>query len=315
MVYSMPMKKRLQLCMLMLCLMVSDSYAVNTFSMSRELLNIKCLNYCLEGACVFLKCGLTGCSINTVPKVSHNRPDLLVSAVSQPGDEPWTEARLTIVNIANRIGGSLLERMFGFFMGGGEDSATTQKANTQNLKFKDVHILGTPMASMNFDHMCKSHTDAFTPHLVTESNFIGWRLGIERILPQSYVPGYDEVGQFPSHTWGPVYPRNGVVNQRDDAKAAAVMARRGMSVITDGGMGHIYQSFPGGNQNNTPWQPLHPRRGQCEAQLGTDNSLSWSEKNLSEDGNNSWLYWQRYQCCLGGKGIKIAEIRVGPICL
>lgn len=289
--------------------------AINSLTLTQEFLNAKCLDYCIVGACVFLKCGLTGCSVNTVPKVSHNRPDLLISAVSQPGQEPWIAARATVVKFAKQVGGSMLQKMLGFSMGGGEVNPTSARNRSSTTKFKDVHIIGTPMASMKTDFFCDSHTKAFKPHLVTESNIVGWRLGADLLLPQSYIPGYREVGNFPSYTWGPIYPRHGALNQKDDAKAAAVMAQRGLSIVTEGGMGHLYQSFPADNENDTPWQRMHPGWGKCTGAPGYTNRESWSVANKSDDGMNSWLYWHRYTCCLGGRGTKIGEVSLPPVCL
>jgi integrating conjugative element protein (TIGR03756 family) len=287
---------------------------VNTAEMVQQFANLECLNYCVVGACIYLVCTFFGCDIEVVPKISHNRPDLLVSSVSHPGSDPWGDAESTIINVINNASSSLFMSTTGFQLEGGID-AQPQKARKVILAHKDVHVLGTPMASINMNYFCPSDTSVFKPHLVTEADFFGWRVFIERFLPQSYIPGYREVGNWPYYTWGAVYPRMGMLNQIDDAKAAAVMAVRAMSIIKDGGMGHLYQSFPSINKNQTPWQRMTPNLSQqCEA-FGTTNDLSWSQQTKSLKGN-SWLYWQRYTCCADPPpGVKIGEVNFGPICI
>ncbi|NHN23161.1 TIGR03756 family integrating conjugative element protein, partial [Bacillus amyloliquefaciens] len=53
-----------------------------------------CVNYRVVGLCYWLYCTPFGCSVRTSVKVSHFRPDLVVSAYSNTGQNPWTEMSL-----------------------------------------------------------------------------------------------------------------------------------------------------------------------------------------------------------------------------
>ena len=51
-----------------------------------------CLNYCITGVCVWLRCSIYECEIETSIRVSHYNPGLIVSVFDEPGDNPWEEA-------------------------------------------------------------------------------------------------------------------------------------------------------------------------------------------------------------------------------
>lgn len=52
-----------------------------------------CHNYCFTGVCVWLSCGLHGCSIETSLRVRYYNPDLVVSVYDESGTNLWNEAQ------------------------------------------------------------------------------------------------------------------------------------------------------------------------------------------------------------------------------
>ncbi|MFN3237617.1 MAG: TraU family protein [Pseudomonadales bacterium] len=54
--------------------------------------------------------------------------------------------------------------------------------------------------------------------------------------------------------WGPVWPRTGFINQKDDAKTAAVVAQRAGNLVTQTCQPHIYNALDGNGYNRT-WLP------------------------------------------------------------
>ena len=59
---------------------------------STPILEASCHNYCFLGICVWLRCTLFSCSIETSEKIGHNNPDLVVSVYDFPGNNPFQEA-------------------------------------------------------------------------------------------------------------------------------------------------------------------------------------------------------------------------------
>ena len=82
-----------------------------------------------------------------------------------------------------------------------------------------------------------------------------WRLGLpEMLYLQNLLPGRRVVGDGIQQQWGPVWPRTGFINQKDDAKAAAVVAQRAGNIVTQTRQPHIYNALDGNGYNRT-WLP------------------------------------------------------------
>ena len=62
---------------------------------------------------------------------------------------------------------------------------------------------------------------------------LAWRQEVPEIFyPASLIPGLRELGQWPLHTWGGVYPRTGWTTQAEEPKAAAINAQRAGDIVT-----------------------------------------------------------------------------------
>lgn len=68
--------------------------AITTPEIAASALSPDCVNYRVVGLCYWLYCTPFGCTVRTSVKVSHFRPDLVVSAYSNTGQNPWAEMSL-----------------------------------------------------------------------------------------------------------------------------------------------------------------------------------------------------------------------------
>lgn len=68
--------------------------AITTPEISASALSPDCVNDRVVGLCYWLYCTPLGCSVRRSVKVSHFRPELVVSAYSNTGQSPWTEMSL-----------------------------------------------------------------------------------------------------------------------------------------------------------------------------------------------------------------------------
>lgn len=91
---------------------------------------------------------------------------------------------------------------------------------------------------------CPSQAVPFQPYFQSTIDALAWRTGIpDQFHPDALLPGRREIGQWPTQTWGAVYPRSGFITQTDEVKAAAVSAQRAIDVVTRDGAGHVHLPF------------------------------------------------------------------------
>lgn len=104
--------------------------AITTPEIAASALSPDCVNYRVVGLCYWLYCTPLGCTVRTSVKVSHFRPDLVVSAYSNTGQNPWAEM-------------SLLSPALPGAEGGGD---TNPRAANQHSKvrFKNADAIGFP---------------------------------------------------------------------------------------------------------------------------------------------------------------------------
>lgn len=76
---------------LLISLTVPAAQAITTPEIAASALSPECVHYQIVGVCYWLFCSPFGCSVRTSVKVRHFRPDLVVSAYSVTGQNPWTE--------------------------------------------------------------------------------------------------------------------------------------------------------------------------------------------------------------------------------
>jgi integrating conjugative element protein (TIGR03756 family) len=277
--------------------------AITTPQIIASALSPDCLQYRVVGICYWLMCTPLGCSVKTSVKVKHNLPELVVSAYSTPGDNPWQEMAFFGTSIAGAEGG-------------GDTNPRQDNAKTK-IRFKNADAIGHPADASFYSFLsangysCSSNVVPFQPYFISTLDWLAWRSGIpEMLYPEALTPGVREVGQT-ADLWGNVYPRAGALGQTHDYKAGAVVAQRAADIVTRSGQIHVYLpwtpvSRPGywppspvqeGKSGNHGWQMLSPKReNQCA--IFPDRSITETYADrLATDGNYAWALWRPYTCC------------------
>ena len=282
-------------------------------------LDRSCLNYCITGVCVWLRCSITGCKIRTSLRVSHYNPDLVVSVYDQAGDNPWQEAQTLFGGFETQLTDNLVGLFHDADAGGGQRTEGGNTTTDQSLRFKEVTAVGHPLSSLtnsigSSGFYCPSEAQSFVPYFSSSFDSLTWRLGFPELLYlHNLLPGRRVVGEGIHQQWGAVWPRTGFINQKDDAKAAAVVAQRAGNIVTQTGQPHVYLPLsgngfsrswlPGELVENDPdtgvWQMLAPKQDtQCYV-FGENDvfSQSWSTGRQSEDNRYAFSLWRPYECC------------------
>ena len=305
--------------------------------------NLSCMSWRISGACFWLRCGITGCSVETSVRFSHYSPSLVVTSYAPLGQSPWLEQRAlfgALQTTANNAQYSVMGVSPKSVQGGGgfTDKPPVRRTHKGTV-FKSAEVYGSPgnmatiASSFGLPVFCPM-TDvapAF-PYFLSGVDTIAWRSGLtEAIYPETWLPGLDEVGSWPLNSWGSVHPRNGFIQQAEDPKAGAVIAQRAADIATRPAQPHVYTpvgSVPGwpdgGMRVETPpeirandpdsckWQMLGPNAsGDCIV-FGENDSLdvfsSWSTGRASDDGSYVWNLWRPYSCC-EDRGIFIGQVK------
>ncbi len=279
-----------------------------------------CHHYCFTGVCVWLKCSITGCEIETSLRVSHYNPDLLVSVYDQPGDNPWREAETIYGALEKSLANTFVHTFHSVDAAGGHRTEGGNTGADQSLRYKEVTALGHPMAQFSeffssSEYFCPSEATAFVPYFSSGIDALSWRLGTLEMLYLPYLlPGVRVVGEGGiAQQWGSVWPRTGFINQKDDAKAAAVIAQRVGNIVTQPGQPHLYFPLNGNGYNKTwlpgelienredtgVWQMLAPKQDQQCYVFGENDvfSTSWSKDRQTEDNRYAFTLWRPYECC------------------
>ncbi|MDO8826010.1 TIGR03756 family integrating conjugative element protein [Methylophaga sp.] len=292
----------------------AETKTINTAEIVASAMSASCIDYQLVGVCFWLKCGKK-CRVKTSPKIGHHNPDLVVSAHNGIGNNPWQEANGIVGSVSQSAVGSLINKAASISAGSNQ---TTKGSDLNTLKFKSSDAIGHPVASISMGLSCPSQATSFNPYFVSGTDSIAWRLGIpETAYPNALIPGRREIGNFPSNTWGSVYPRSGFIAQPSDAKAGAVIAQRVGDIVTRTGQPHVYQPLtgtpsyngriwpPGALEENTgkngKWQMLVPKKSNSCTVFGDNDTTSiagWDGNgNNASTGNYAWTLWRPYQCC------------------
>lgn len=309
------MKRKTALALLLSLTTTVQAESITSAQIVAAAASASCIDYQLVGVCFWLRCHSNGCDIETSPKIGHHNPDLVVSAHNGVGNNPWTEANSIVGDVSQSAVGSLINSAAGIEAGSNQSDRGDE---LNGLKFKSSDAIGHPSASVTMAYRCESQATSYNPYFVSGTDSIAWRLGIpETAYPDALIPGRREIGNFPSNTWGSVYPRSGFINQSSDAKAAAVVAQRVGDIVTRSGQPHVYQSLTGSVggssmrvwppealEENTnkggSWQMLAPEvSNSCEV-FGENDTASvagWDGGKQAESGNYAWTLWRPYQCC------------------
>ena len=234
-----------------------------------------CLDYhILPNPCIYmyLSCGWSGCSIKFTARdrIRHKLPDLVVSSFKNPGENPWTEIRVTESVIAKKVMNNVLAQAFNTdsFEGAGRENSHVGLGAIQsvkNLRFNENNVIGSPAPAVIRDTMkyavpsimgspflCKSTVRPLFPYMMSELNAIAWRkaeVNLANTAADIARTGGTHIGSLSSsnprgNTWGTVYPRIGFVYQTEPAKSAAVVAQRAIDVVSSPNqVPHIYQPY------------------------------------------------------------------------
>lgn len=278
--------------------------AINTAQIARSSPSPQCVAYRITGLCYWLFCTTFGCTIRTSVKVRHYRPDVVVSAYSQIGHNPWSEVA------------GLSPAIPAVAEGGGDTHPRTAYQHNK-VRFKNADAIGHPGGLLfdqflaRFGTLCPGSTRPLQPYFISQLDTLAWREGIpEKFYPEALTPGLREL-EIPGDRWGNIYPRTGSLSQTDDYKAAAVVAQRVADIITRDGLPHIYHSARAsghdgwwppppvheGESDNHKWQMLVPSLSR-DCVTFPDGAAGDSEGDrVASDGGYVWSLWRPYSCC------------------
>lgn len=259
----------------------SISDPITTADIVSRSMSIECLEWKISGVCIWLKCSIFGCSIVTTPKISHRLPDLTVSSYPQSTDTPWIEMKSIFGPDRNQAVSS--------YSGGNISGVGNYLLQQESLRFNEVDVIGNPAAhKLNFGRfLCQSTSKPLHPYFVSLFDHVAWRSGLpdgERM--EATTPGIREIGNWPHHTWGSVYPRSGFVFQNHAGKAAAVSSQRAVDVVLGDNTGHVSNVISQHRFNIVS-------RGDIDAGNASDCSRSggrWSDRQ-STCRAQSWYQW------------------------
>lgn len=305
--------------------------------MATPITDASCHNYCFLGICVWLRCSLFSCSIETSIRVQHNNPDAVVSVYDIPGDNPFVEAQDLYGEMEEDAANSLVG-MFHFVEAGqGHRVEGGSPYVDQSLRYHEATAVGHPLSSFSEffsegGYFCPSEAFSMRPIFSSGTDALTWRLGLPEMLYLPYLlPGVRVVGEAGvAQQWGSVFPRTGFLLQKDYAKGAAVIAQRVGNIITQTGQPHVYWPLNGNGYNRTwlpgelvendpdtgVWQMVAPEQDeQCYA-FGENDVYSqvWSQGRTSEDNRYVFNLWRRYSCC-EDRGVFLFTVDIPPICL
>lgn len=279
-----PLLKLVFLALLTLSSTTSNAKTITTLDVVKSSVSSRqCLDYCIIGICYWLKCGLSGCSVVTTPKIKHNLPDLVVSSYLEPGKTPWLEIQKTKGVVASTILKSLMGES-----SGASSARSHNKGAGSSLRFNETNVIGSPIPNMlrstaiGSRWLCKSQVKPFKDYFMSEKDALAWRSSeVEALRPESLTLGRREIGK-----WGAVFPRTGFVVQGEPSKAAAVSAQRAIDIVTTPGQRpHVYTPF-GWKGYRQFWVGDESARSN---QVCTMSGGAWVDQ-CYEGENNSWCH-------------------------
>lgn len=291
----------------LLCLLIMmpcAGIAITTPEIAASALSPTCVKYQVVGVCYWLFCSPFGCSVRTSVKVRHFRPDLVVSAYSVTGQNPWAEMS------------PLSPPLPGIAEAGGDTNPRAVGQHSK-IRFKNADAIGFPAGDAlanffaQFGYVCAPSSQPFLPYFLSTLDALAWRSGVpEMFYPEALTPGLREVSKD-GDMWGNVYPRAGALSQTHDYKAGAVIAQRAADLVTRSGQPHVYipltaSSHDGywppdpvteGDSNNHQRQMLVPKKSASCAIFPDGSSTNSYADKLAEDGAYVWTLWRPYKCC------------------
>ena len=152
----------------------------------------------------------------------------------------------------------------------------------------------------------------FWPYYLSGLDSILWRHGwplvdLHRIWNPLW-PGpriAPSTGTILPETWGHLYPRYGTVDHVDDAKASAVIARRGLDILADPQIGRVYWPTPA--PSGVAWSKVYPEQVSCHKNIAHTGTKRIEERQYA------WTSWFYATCDLDERGQLVLRIPLGPI--
>ena len=121
--------------------------SINTASLIASAASVSCIDWHISGICYWLLCTPFGCTVKTSVKVTHFIPEAVVSAYSNPGDNPWTEMAAASETASGAEGG-IIGSLAGVSTGGGQQEMKAPGLRKQNLHFLYADAYGHPATSL-----------------------------------------------------------------------------------------------------------------------------------------------------------------------
>ena len=104
-----------------------------------------CLSYQVKGVCFFLRCRLSGCSVQTTIRVSHYMPDVVISTYNDQYLHPWADVGTVVSGVGSTVGAALLALPL-------DSSANTDHSTLpggQSAANKGADAIGNPLVVIN----------------------------------------------------------------------------------------------------------------------------------------------------------------------
>lgn len=285
-----------------------------------------CMDYCITGTCSWLKCSWKGCKVRVSMRVRHRVPDLIVSAYSEVGENPWDEFRAIYGGVQKSVAQEVVSWIGSSADVGGGEAVTTSEQETKSevasTVFREVDVVGNwfDFSKIAGDIYCGTNTTPFVPHYSSAVDAYLWRTGLTDILHTLDI--FTEVIGIPYiKEWGSVYWRTGFIKQMNPAKTNAVLAFRAAHIATRTNQGRVYNSATGtpssghryyqipapievDGSDDSLWQMVSPKKDNtCYifddiAENEDINESNWADGRW-EKNNSSAVYklWRKYECC------------------
>lgn len=296
-----------------------------------------CHNYCVLGVCFWLRCSLFSCSVETSVRVGHNNPDLVVSVYDIPGDNPHQEAEELYGDIEESSANSLVNTFHVVEAGQGHRVEGGNPYTNHSLRYAEATAVGNPLLAVeniagDTGYYCPSEAEVMRPYFSSGFDALSWRLGLfELLYVENFLPGVRVIGEGGYfQQWGPVFTRTGFVQQKDWAKASAVIAQRVGNIVTQTDQPHIYQALDGNNYNKSwlpgelvendadtgVWQMVAPYQDDKCYAFGENDvyKRDWSHRRTSEDNRYVYNLWRPYACC-DDQGAYLYKVDIPPVCV
>ena len=242
----------------------------------------------------------TDAMVNDARALAANPGSLLSGITSLPSQ--FMSVQTPMGSLGDMMNGGMNTSFLGGGSGGGGGGFGLDASSLQTA----VTAVG---GGEGGDLFCPGGTSPFGIYFNSDLDSWFWRsvIPLDLLYPQAWIPGFGEVGNMLTNTWGNLYPRTGELVQSHPAKSSAVLSARVQSILSQSAQAHIYRKFqtPGGYKffaqyADPKWQPVHPVAENNCLTFGTNDSLgplAWRDfKTASTDGY-IWNLWQRYECC------------------